>query len=91
MFRSRRTKRFKDLFDALPDQAKRQARESYRLFRMNPRHPSLQFKQIGKRDPSIYAARVGSHLRVIGFLEGDMVTWFWIGSHEDYNALASRF
>jgi hypothetical protein len=90
VFRSRRTKRFKALFDALPVEAQRQARADYQLFKKNPRHPSLQFKSIGRRDPSIYSARAGAHYRAIGFLEGDTVTWFWIGTHEDYNKLAPR-
>jgi hypothetical protein len=86
-FHSRRTKRLKALFDALPEHVQRQVRANYQLFKKNPRHPSLQFKQIGKRDPSIYSARAGIHHRAIGFLEGDTVTWFWIGSHEDYDKL----
>jgi hypothetical protein len=90
MFRSRRTKQFKTLFDALPEQAQRQARANYALFKSNPRHPSLQFKSIGRRDPSLYSARAGAHYRAIGFLNGDTVTWFWIGSHEAYNQLAPR-
>jgi hypothetical protein len=59
------------LFDALPDHVQRQARQAYRLFTRNPWHPSLQFKQIGKRDSSIYAARVGIHYRAICFLESE--------------------
>lgn len=90
MFRSRRTKQFNALFDALPEHVKRQARADYALFKRNPRHPGLQFKSIGRRDPSIYSARADAHYRAIGLLNGDTVTWFWIGSHEAYNQLASR-
>lgn len=90
VFHSRRTKRFKALFDALPEQAKRQAHEDYELFKQNPRHPGLQFKQIGKKDSTIYSARAGTHYRAIGFLNGDTVTWFWIGTHEEYNKIAPR-
>lgn len=90
MFRSRRTKRFKALFDALPDHAQRQIRADYELFKKDPRHPGLQFKQIGKRDPSIYSARTGDHYRVIGFLDDDTVTWFWVGTHEEYNKIWPR-
>lgn len=90
MFHSRRTKRFRALFDMLPERARRQAIADYQLFKQNPRHPGLQFKQIGKRDPSIYSARAGEHYRAIGFLEGDTITWFWIGSHEDYNKFSAH-
>lgn len=90
MFQARRTKRFKVLFDALPERAQHQARADYRLFAQNPAHPSLQFKRIGKRDPSIYSARAGDHYRVLGILDGDAVTWFWIGTHEEYNKIVPR-
>jgi hypothetical protein len=73
VFRSRRTKHFRALFDALPERAQRQASADYQLFKQNPRHPRLQFKQIGKRDPSIYSARAGDHYRAIGFLNGDTI------------------
>lgn len=75
MFRSRRTQRFRALFDALPTEAQRQARADYELFEQNPRHPGLQFKSIGRRDPSIYSARAGAHHRAIGLLDGDTVSW----------------
>ena len=90
MFRSRRTKRFRALFEALPEHAQRQAIADYQLFRQNPRHPGLQFKQIGKRALSIYSARADEHYRAIGFLDGDTITWFWIGSHEKYDKLPTR-
>jgi mRNA-degrading endonuclease RelE of RelBE toxin-antitoxin system len=85
MFHSRRTKRFRALYGALPSDVQRQARDAYRLFRQNPRHPSLQFKPVSASDPTLYSARVGSHYRVIGKLKGDSVTWDWIGSHDAYN------
>jgi hypothetical protein len=90
VLRSRRTKRFRALFDALPAEAQRQARADYQLFQQNPRHPSLHFKSIGRRDPAIYSARAGAHYRAIGLLQDNTVTWFWIGTHEEYNKLSSR-
>jgi hypothetical protein len=29
--------------------------------------------------------RIGDHYRAIGIREGDIVAWFWIGTHEDCN------
>lgn len=91
MFRSQRTKRFRALFDALPAEAQWQARADYQLFMQNPRHPGLQFKSIGRRDPSIYSARAGAHYRAMGIVDGDTVTWFWIGTHEEYSKLSLRY
>lgn len=71
MFRPKRSRQFRTLFDALPVEAQRQARDAYILFKQNPRHPSLHFKRISASDPRAYSARVGSHYRAIGLLEGD--------------------
>lgn len=87
MFRSRRSKRFRALFANLPDDAQQQTRVAYELFKQNPRHPSLQFKRISPSDPRVYSVRIGSHYRALGLLEGDTVTWIWIGTHEAYNNL----
>ena len=87
MFRSKRTKSFRKLFDALPADAQRQARAAYELFKVDPRHSGLQFKRISTKDARVYSARVGDHYRAIGLLEGDAVTWIWIGTHEEYNKL----
>lgn len=87
---SKTTERFRKLFAALPADAQQQVRAAYRLFKQNPRHGSLQFKRISPSDPSLYSARVGMHYRALGILEGDTVTWIWVGSHEAYNSIIRR-
>ena len=62
---SRTTRRFRDLFAALPAQIRQQARDAYQLFRQNSAHPGLHFKQV-HADPPIYSARVGIGYRVVG-------------------------
>ncbi len=83
---SRITRGFRELFAALPARVQKQARQSYRLFRENPAHPGLHFKQVHS-EPPIYSARVGISYRALGVLHGDTITWFWIGSHADYDKL----
>jgi hypothetical protein len=34
--------------------------------------------------------RVTVAYRAVGFLENDEVTWFWIGSHAEYDRLLKR-
>ena len=29
--------------------------------------------------------RIGDHYRAVAQKHGDLVVWFWIGTHEDYN------
>ncbi|NOK63735.1 MAG: hypothetical protein GFH27_549285n342 [Chloroflexi bacterium AL-W] len=73
-------------FRNLPDAVKEVARKNYRLWRENPRHPSLQFKRVHQTE-LIYSVRVGLGWRALGLLEDDTIAWFWIGSHADYNHL----
>jgi hypothetical protein len=86
---SRITRRFRDLFSALPGHVQRQAREAYRLFQQNPGHPGLHFKQV-HRDPPLYSARVGIAYRAVGVRDGNTIVWYWIGSHADYDQLLAQ-
>jgi hypothetical protein len=75
-------------FRALPDEVKELARKDYKLWAVNPHHPSLHFKRVGMNKP-IYSVRIGIGWRALGLVEGATITWFWIGSHADYNRLIS--
>jgi hypothetical protein len=86
---SRTTRQFRELFAALPQRTQRQAREAYRLFRDNPAHPGLHFKRV-HADPPTYSARVGIGYRAVGVTEGDVITWFWIGTHANYDKLIAQ-
>ncbi len=67
----------------LNDRVKERAGKNYRLWVDNPFHPSLHFKCIDSNE-GIWSVRVTRSYRAVGILEGDTVTWFWIGSHDDY-------
>jgi hypothetical protein len=62
------------------------SRRAYALWRSDPFHPSLQFKQVTPRWP-IYSVRVGIGFRALGLREENHVYWFWIGSHAEYDDL----
>jgi hypothetical protein len=64
------------------------ARKAYRLWRANPGHPSLQFKRVDDQEP-IYSVRISDDYRALGLMEGDIVIWYWIGSHDEYERLLS--
>jgi hypothetical protein len=84
---SRATARFWRAYGALPEHVRRQARAAYRLFRADPWHPGLRFKQVHPTEP-VYSVRVGLTYRALGRREGaDTVVWFWIGSHAEYDRL----
>ena len=85
---SQLTEDFLACFARLPDAVKAQARKAYRLWRDNPSHLSLHFRRIHGHE-AVYAVRVGLGWRALGLLEGDTMTWFWIGSHAEYDQLVS--
>lgn len=87
--KSRTTERFRKALAALPDEVQEQARAAYRQFIRDPHHPSLRFKSVHPSQP-IYSARVGRGYRALGYLEGDTVIWYWIGSHGDYDQMLKR-
>lgn len=80
------TPRFWAAYRGPPSEVRDAARKAYRLFRENPQHPSLQFKKVHDREP-VYSVRVNLGHRAVGLLENDEITWFWIGSHGDYDRL----
>ena len=86
---SRTTARFRELYQSLPKAVRDQARKAYRLFKDNPEHPSLVFKQV-HTVRAIYSARVNRDYRVLAIREEDTLIWFWIGSHTDYEKIISR-
>lgn len=88
--RSRRTRRFRELLAALPEDVKRQAYADYRQFKRDPYYPSLQFKRVSQQRP-LYSVRIGISYRALGLREEeDVIVWFWIGSHADYDKLLPR-
>jgi hypothetical protein len=82
---SRTTKEF-SVISRTPGTVQLQATKAYRLWRAEPSHPSLHFKPVHTAEP-IYSLRVSRNYRALGLREGDAVTWFWIGSHADYDQL----
>ncbi len=86
---SHTTESFRNKLRQLPQHIQRQARHAYKLFQQNPYHPSLHFKQVHPTRP-IYSARISLDYRAVGTREGDVVIWFWIGPHADYEKLISR-
>ncbi|MBV9788047.1 MAG: hypothetical protein JOZ51_07740 [Chloroflexi bacterium] len=83
---SQLTEDFIVLFRELSEDVRSQARKQYRLWKQNPHHPSLHFKRVHQQEP-LYSVRIGLGWRALGLVEGDMITWFWIGSHADYDRL----
>ena len=82
------TRRFWVLFEALPADVQQLAVKNYELWRRDPNHPSLHFRRLrGSTDR--FTIRIGDHYRALGKLSADTITWVWIGSHAEYDRLAT--
>jgi len=67
---------------------KRQAKKGYRLWSENPFHPSLHFKCVNTEE-DVWSVRISRGYRALGIMEGETITWFWAGSHKDYERFFS--
>jgi hypothetical protein len=76
---SRATRRFWKLYQELPESVQWLAVKNYRLWRDNPRHPSLDFKKLAGQGER-FSIRVGDHYRALGHKISDGYEWVWIGS-----------
>jgi hypothetical protein len=54
--------------------------KKYALWKRDPYHASLQFEE---RRNGVCVVRIGDRYRAVGLREGDVIAWFWIGTHEE--------
>jgi hypothetical protein len=88
--KSHLTKNFRGCFRKLPKRIQRLARKNYKVWKRNPYYPGLEFKQVGERI-SVYSVRVSIGYRALGIKEDEIIVWFWIGSHPEYERLLRKF
>ena len=81
---SRTSPRFRRMLDDLPQEIRRLAIAKYRLWLQDPFSPGLHFKEI--RSP-VWAVRINQNYRALGKRYGEMIVWFWIGPHDEYDRL----
>jgi hypothetical protein len=80
-FKSRTSKRFRDAYEVLPETIRKKARIQYERWRVDLFHPSLHFYCVRK---DIWSAWIDDNYQALGIMEGDVVTWLWIGAHRGY-------
>jgi hypothetical protein len=76
-------KSFRSRYQQLPPEIRALARKNFQLWLRNPRHPSIHFKKVG----NFWSARVSDNYRALAVVRGERVEWFWIGSHDEYEAI----
>ena len=76
-------------YEKLEEEIKKQARKAFKLWKQNPFHPSLHFK-CGNSEEEIWSLRITKGYRALCLYEKDLVVWFWIGNHDDYERLIKK-
>ncbi len=74
---------FWESYGRLDASLRTQVKKAYRLWCDNPSHPSLRFKCVNHEE-KIWSVRTNRGYRAVGVVDADTITWFWIGSHDDY-------
>ena len=88
VFISRASAGFFEEYRRLPRHIREKTKRAHRLFQNNPSHKSLDFKPI-KSMNGVYSARVDDSYRVLGRRDGNVIIWFWIGPHNQYDRMIS--
>ena len=86
---SRTTAEFRRQFRQLPKEVQRQARAAFAVFKLDPHHPGLRFKKLAPHD-DLWSARINRDYRAIGRWRGEVILWYFIGAHRDYEAVIKR-
>lgn len=79
-------RRFWECYNALPESVQLIADQCYELLKIDPSHPSLHFKKVGK----YWSVRAGQGYRALGLEVEKGILWFWIGSHAAYDKLINK-
>jgi hypothetical protein len=79
----RASRKFWQCYQRLPSIVQQLADKNFQLLKADPKHPSLQFKAVGR----MWSARVGAHYRALAVESGSDLVWFWIGTHAEYNQI----
>ena len=80
---SHTTKSFRDALKRLSAEARKQAREAYVQFQVDPFSPGLNFEEVNSQK-HIWSARITRGIRARGIRDRDEITWYWIGTHREY-------
>ncbi len=83
------TETFWDNFYKLPSAQKESTRNTWEIFKQDPFDPRLRTHKIqrlsGIMGRTVYAVKVEGDLRVVFYIQGDLVVSFNIGKHVIYS------
>jgi hypothetical protein len=72
-----KNQRLSEVFEKLPQRIKETAKKNYKLWRKNPSHLSLEFKEVKPKE-NIWSVRVEIGWRALGVIkaEEEKIVWF---------------
>jgi hypothetical protein len=84
---------FKACFAALPEEIRRAAKQAFEDWKLDHYKRTLEFKQI---QDELWSVRIGPNYRALGLRYDDengeeSISWYWIGSHAEYNKLTRKY
>ncbi|MBI3879612.1 MAG: hypothetical protein HY301_06055 [Verrucomicrobia bacterium] len=74
-------------FNALPKEIQALARERFRLWQSDAFNAALHFKPLLN---DVWSVRVNQGYRALGRRRENLIVWFWIGTHAEYDQLLKR-
>lgn len=86
--KSVRTRAFKRRFKRLPQDARELARQRFRDFLRNPKHPAFRIKRIRSRAHSqrpLWEFSLDRSYRAACYIDGDTYVWTFIGDHSEFD------
>lgn len=81
------SERFWRCYKLLSQEIRVAADKQFALFERDPWHPSLNFERI---HGDLWSARVTYQYRALAYRNGELMNWFWIGTHAEYDRLIGR-
>lgn len=84
---SKATRAFWQAYQKLPASIQEQATQKFQLWRRDPFHPSLHFKELSS---NLWSVRITPNYRALARRRDDLIVWFWIGTHDEYDRLIGR-
>jgi hypothetical protein len=83
------TTNFRKCFATLQPRKQKQARENYSLWLADPFNSTTNFTN---KFGNLWSAEIGRTHRTLGrMVEKNVMLWFWIGTHEEYNKLLRQY
>ena len=74
-------------YDALPKEIQRLARKRFQLWQEDAFNTARHFKPL---IDDVWSIRVNQGYRALGRRRGNLIVWFWIGTHTEYDYLLKR-